>query len=120
MKFIADTSVWIDHIQKPNGQLSALLTEKRILVHPVILGEMICGNFKSRHETLGNLKLLPRAEIASFEEAIELIEAEKIYGIGLGFSDIQILAAALLSDAGILTRDKAMQAAMKSLRIRSG
>lgn len=118
MKFIADTSVWIDHIRKPDVGLSTLLLERRVLVHPVILGEMSCGNFARRLEILGNLKLLPCARIASFEEAMELIESKKLYGAGLDFSDIQIIAAALLSDAGILTRDKSMLLAMKRLQIK--
>ena len=117
MKFIADTSVWIDHIREPDVELTELLTKKLVLVHPVVIGELACGGFRRRHEVLGNLKILPKAQVASFEEAIEFIEIRKLQGSGLGFSDVQILASALLSESGILTRDKSMLSAIKSLGI---
>lgn len=117
MKFIVDTSVWIEHLKSPVSELVELLAEKKVLCHTVVIGELSCGNMKRRHEILGNLKILPKAKEASFEETLELIELEKLYGKGLGFSDVQILASALLSDTGIFTFDHALISATKTLKL---
>jgi predicted nucleic acid-binding protein len=117
MKFIADASVWIDHLHKEDQVLSKLLTERKILTHEIVIGELACGTFKNRDVFLDNLKMLRLAKNATFEEHISMIEKHKLYGLGLGFSDIQILASALLMDSGILTKDKAMLLVMKKLGI---
>ena len=115
MNILVDTSSWIAHLSQPDPKLVTLLQEKRVLTHPVIIGELACGSIHKRQVFLGNLKILPRAKSASFEEALELLETRRLYGKGLGFADILILASALLSKAGILTRDRALQAAARSL-----
>jgi hypothetical protein len=42
------------------------------------------------------------------EEILQMIEAQKLYGKGLGWVDCQLLASATLSDSGILTHDLAL------------
>jgi predicted nucleic acid-binding protein len=93
------------------------MIKKRMLTHSMVIGELSCGNFKKRSEFLGNLKMVPRAEEVTFEEAIELIEFEHLAGKGLGFVDVLILASAILSDAGLFTFDHAMAASAKKLGI---
>jgi predicted nucleic acid-binding protein len=120
MKVLVDTSVWIEHLKKPVPELVELLTERRVLTHPVVIGELACGTFRKRHEILGNLKILPKAQTASHEEALELIEARKLYGKGVGFSDTLILASALVSEATIFSFDRAMKSVATQLGIRAG
>jgi predicted nucleic acid-binding protein len=115
MNCIVDTSVWIDHMKSPVLELQKLLSDRQVLVHPVVLGELACGTFRKRHEVLGNLRVLPRAQLASLDEVLELIELKKLYGKGLGFGDVQIIASAFLMGASVLTRDRALKAAIKIL-----
>ncbi len=110
MKVLVDTSVWIEHIRKPVPTLINLLSEKRVLIHPLVIGEIACGNFKRRHEVLGNLKILPKAQEATYIESLEFIESQKLHGKGLSFNDVQILCSALLSEAKVFSFDKAINA----------
>lgn len=115
MKTLVDTSVWIEHLKKPVAELVELLSENQVLVHPLIIGELSCGNLKKRNEFLENLKLLPRATESSFEESLELIEENHFFGKGLGFTDIQLLASALLSEASLFTFDKPLKSAARGI-----
>jgi len=43
---LIDSSVWIDHFQKPSSRLVELLNEENVFVHPLVIGEIACGNLK--------------------------------------------------------------------------
>ena len=108
MKFIVDTSVWISHLHKTDKQLSGLLEDGAVIIHPAVIGELSCGTLKNRTDVLSNLKLLPSAVEASHEECLGFIENHKLFGKGLSYFDVQLLTSSLLSDAAILTRDKGL------------
>jgi predicted nucleic acid-binding protein len=119
MNYIVDTSIWIDHFKKSNLKLQKLLEDSEVITHSAVLTELALGQLKNRIETLGFLKLLPAAVESSFAETMIMIEENKFLGAGLGAMDVQILAAAKLSDAGIFTRDRAMIRAARVLKILS-
>ena len=39
---LADTSVWIDHLRSENLQLTVLLRDDQVLMHPMVVGELAC------------------------------------------------------------------------------
>lgn len=117
MKTLVDTSVWLEYFRKGFTPLEDLLSERKAVIHPVVIGELSCGNFKHREKTLGDLKLLPRVPEASFNEVLELVESRRLYGKGLGFGDVQLLASALISGLSLLTLDKAAHRAAKELGV---
>ncbi len=119
MKTIVDSSVWIDYFRGGAEELDVLLSQKNVLTHSAVIGELSCGNIPKRNEFLGNIKTMPKVKEASVDEILNLIEDKKLYGKGLSITDVQILASALLSDAGVLTRDRAMLSAIKSLGLNS-
>jgi predicted nucleic acid-binding protein len=117
MMTIVDTSIWIDHFQKSNSKLQERLENSEVLMHSSVLTELSLGHLKNRIELLGFLKLLPLAIEASFDETTRMIEKNKLFGMGLGAIEVQILAAAKLSDAQIFTRDQGMLRAAKMLKV---
>jgi predicted nucleic acid-binding protein len=117
VSIIIDTSVWIDHLRKPVQEVVEILENENALSHSWIVGELSTGQIKDRSIFLGNLKLLPQAKEASLSELLEFIEEHRLFGLGLSLIDIQVLASTLLSDAQVLTRDRAMQGAAKKLKI---
>ena len=119
MKTLVDTSVWLEYFKKGADPLEQLLLENRVLTHSIVIGELSCGSLKNRNKTLGDLKLLPKAKEAESGEAIELIESHRLYGKGLGFTDIQLLASALITGCTLLSFDKAIHRAAKELKIES-
>jgi hypothetical protein len=116
---IVDSSVWISHLHKPVPRLVTILETGDVLMHPAVIGELCCGNFRHRTSILVDLKRLPRAEEGRLDEVFHMIESQKLYGKGLGWVDCQLLASATLSSAGILTHDQALANTAVRLGIRS-
>ncbi len=114
---LIDTSVWVAHLRQGNIGLQELLTEGRVLSHPFIVGELVCGNLQRRAEILTNLAALPQAVLASHGEVLQFIETNRLMGRGLGYVDVHLLASARLSGAFLWTLDKKLQEAATNLRL---
>jgi len=102
---LVDTSVWIEHFRRGSPILRELLAAGRVLMHHFISGELACGNLKDRATILSDLSAVPHAKPASNTEVLQLIEDRRLWGRGLGWIDVHLLAAALLSNCRFLTRD---------------
>ena len=104
---LVDTSVWIDHLHYTEEALVALLEHNAVLMHPMILGELACGNLKNRALLIGLWQDLPRIATATDVEAIQFLGIHVLMGKGLGFIDVHLLCAvALEHGAQLWTRDK--------------
>ena len=112
---LVDTSIWVDHLRKTEDELRGLLNEGIVLCHPFVIGELACGNLKNRDEILALLDALPKAKTASHDEVLRLVSERKLHGKGLGWVDVHLLAAAMLSDARLWTRDKTLAATAREL-----
>jgi len=106
---LVDTSVWIDHFHHSDEALKKLLLSNQVCIHPFILGELSCGNISNRKEVLALLRTLWSVDMALDEEVFILIEDRKLYGKGLGFIDIHLLASAMIHQVPIWTRDKSLK-----------
>ena len=106
---LVDSSIWISHFRKGEPRLRELLLEGRVICHPFVIGELACGNLGNRKEILSRLKALPKAEVASHDEVLRLIERDGLMGKGAGFIDMHLLASALLSKARLWTADKGLR-----------
>lgn len=106
---LADTSIWINHFRKGDADLSDRLTSMQILVHPIILGELACGNLPKRRMTLSDLQGLPQAIPATDAEVLMLIHERKIWARGIGWMDAHLLASSLLTHCRLWTRDASLR-----------
>jgi predicted nucleic acid-binding protein len=114
---LADTSVWIQHFREGNVELAGLLSEGLVLMHPFVAGELACGNLKGRSSVMADLNDLPKTVMASNSEVLELIERRKLWGRGLGWVDVHLLASALLSGCTLWTLDRKLADAAAALAI---
>lgn len=115
---LVDTSVWIDHLRAGDEQLVRLLGECKVLAHPFVIGELALGNMHNRSVVLSALQDLPQAQVASEAEVLRFIEERSLYGVGIGYIDAHLLAAAMLTPGALLwTRDKRLTTASKKLGI---
>jgi len=103
---LVDTSVWVRHFREGEPGLTAALEDGQVLTHPFVLGELACGNLKHRASLLADLHALPAAQAASDREVEELVESRKLWGRGLGWIDMHLLASALLTGCTFRTLDK--------------
>lgn len=115
---LVDTAVWIDHFRDGDRQLTELLDRSVVLAHPWVIGELALGNLRGRAEILRLLADLPQATIAMPAELLVLIEHRELYGIGIGYVDVQLLAATMLTNGATLwTRDRRLNAAAQQLEV---
>jgi hypothetical protein len=105
---LVDTSVWVDHLRSSSRELARALTDGDVLGHAHVTGELACGNLRNRATVLELLRDLPQAMLATDEEALQCIEKNRLYGCGLGWTDVHLLASALLSPARLWTLDAAL------------
>jgi predicted nucleic acid-binding protein len=117
MQVLVDTSVWIDHLHRTDTELVALLQRTRVVMHPGVFGELSCGSIPNRQELLSLWLWLPRVADVSFEETIAFLEQRKLWGRGLGWTDVHLLAATLVSKTMLWTRDRLLQEAAGELLI---
>jgi predicted nucleic acid-binding protein len=114
---LVDTSVWIDHFHHSDEDLKELLLSNQVCIHPFILGELSCGNISNRKEVLSLLRTLRSIDQVLDEEVFLLIEERKLFGKGLGFIDIHLLASALIYHVPIWSRDKPLKRVARDLGI---
>jgi hypothetical protein len=112
---LVDTSVWIDHLRSSSTRLIELLGARRALVHPFVVGELACGSLRSRNEFIGQLLVLPHTTPASDDEAMQLLESHKLYGKGLSWVDMHLLASATITRCSLWSADKALASAAENL-----
>jgi predicted nucleic acid-binding protein len=111
---LVDTSVWIDHLARGDSGLESLLEEGEVLMHPHIVAEIALGSLPERDATIGALRALPEIAQARHAEVMAFLENEELYGAGIGYVDLHLLAAARIADTKLWTRDKRLhQAALK-------
>jgi predicted nucleic acid-binding protein len=108
---LADSSVWIEHFRKGLPDFAGALQQACILTHPVVIGELATGNLSNRKLTLASLQRLPGVKQATGSECLYFLEAHRLFGRGIGWSDIQLLASAHLSNVLLWTLDKRLAAA---------
>lgn len=116
--YLADTSVWVDHLNSGDKALENALSERQVVCHPYIVAEIALGSLKNRSDVLKALDELPSANVATIDEVRIMIEQKKIYSRGIGLIDCHLLASALLTPGtSIWTRDKRLNAVASELNI---
>jgi hypothetical protein len=115
---LVDTSVWVSHLRDGNADLANLLNDGRVLCHPLIAGELACGNLKDRAIILSFLQLLPMCIEAEHDEVLSFIENNRLMGKGLGYVDVHLITSAVLTGVPIWTQDKKLAQAADNLCIK--
>lgn len=113
---LIDTSIWVDHLNKPDARFADTGRRELIVVHPYIVGELAAGNLSNWHQTVRALRLLPQLAAVSEDEYYSFTSEGKLMGSGLSYVDIHILASACATpDCFLWTRDKRLRAKAEML-----
>ena len=104
---LVDSSIWIDHLRSSDDLLIALLEAREVLVHPFVIGELALGSLSQRTIVLDYLENLPAVNVATPSEIADFIEGNALFGLGIGYVDVSLLASVRLTPGStLLTRDK--------------
>ena len=115
---LVDTSVWVDHLRAGDARLAELLESSTVAMHPMVLGELACGNLNDRETLLALWRNLPRLTVAADAEVLFLLERHRLWGRGIGYLDVHLLTSVSLNpDARLWTRDKRLQESAEQLEL---
>ncbi len=112
---LVDTSVWIDHFRDGDKLLQDMLMNGEVLTHPLVIGELACGNLARRDEVLEYLVALPSVAVATHGEVMHMINSKNLHGRGLGFIDMHLIASSLIDHAELWTKDRRLASVVGSL-----
>ncbi|HEY8298480.1 MAG TPA: PIN domain-containing protein [Candidatus Baltobacteraceae bacterium] len=105
---LVDSSVWIDHFRSNNDALAEMLRENLVATHPFVIGELACGNLRNRGNILADLAALPRLAPVRDEFVLHFIDEHALWGKGIAWIDVHLLAGARLANCRLWTFDKAL------------
>ena len=115
---LADTSVWVDHLRSENREMRNQLAQGRIVIHPLIIAELALGSLRDRTRTLALLDMLPQVKVAQLHEVRLMIESRRLYGLGVGLIDAELIAAIFINSPTLLwTKDKPLRKVADALGI---
>jgi len=115
---LADTSVWIEHLRSGSKELRRLLDQGQIVIHPFIIAELALGSLKERTKTLALLDLLPQVRVARLSELRLMIEARRLYSLGIGLTDAHLITSVFIDSPTLLwTRDTRLRKVAENLGI---
>ena len=115
---LADSSVWIDHLIVEDPHLVSMLDQQEILIHPMVIGELACGNMRDRADMMRLFRRLPKILAASHDEVLFLIEYHQMMGRGIGFIDAHLLAStAMTPSTRLWTNDRRLMVLSSELGV---
>lgn len=88
------------------------------MIHPFVIAELALGSLRKRARTLSLLDLLPQVKAARLSEVRLMIEARRLYRLGIGLTDAHLIASVFINSSTLLwTRDKRLRQAAETLGI---
>lgn len=93
---LVDTSIWIRHFRLGDPDLQRLLAADAIVIHADVIGELACGTPPDRDRTIRMLEQLQTLPHATHPEIRQMIERDRLYGLGCGWTALALLAAVRL------------------------
>ena len=97
------------------------LNEGQIVIHPAVIAELALDSLQQRAKTLALLDLLPQVQVAQLSEVRRMIEARRLYSMGIGLTDAHLIASVFINPSTLLwTRDRRLRRAAEGLAIHAG
>jgi predicted nucleic acid-binding protein len=101
-----------NHLRSTNKEMGKRLNHGHVVIHPFIIAELAPGSLQDRSKTLALLDLLPQVGGAQLSEGRFMIEAPRLYSLGIGLTDAHLIASVFINSPTLLwTRDKRLRKA---------
>jgi predicted nucleic acid-binding protein len=117
MPVLVDTSIWIQHFRIGVAEVPLMILAGEVRCHPVIVGELAVGGLPKRRQTMIKLRAIPQVPERVADDALDFIDQHNLFGLGLSWGDVQLLAAADLSGIPIWTFDQRLQQQASALNL---
>jgi predicted nucleic acid-binding protein len=117
---LVDTSVWVRALagkQPYRDNLDKLLATESVLGHEFVYGELLIGDAGARAKTLASYALFMQAPTVAHAEVVSLVRARRLYGRGIGWVDVHLLASSMVTRSALYTADGPLQELAESLGV---
>ena len=117
---LVDTSVWIRYLANVSpfaDQLAGLLSRDEVLGHELVYGELLIGDRGGRQTLLASYARMRQASTVPHTEVVEFARRRRLYGRGVGWIDVHLLASALVDRNALWTIDPRFAAVAEELGV---
>jgi predicted nucleic acid-binding protein len=118
---LVDSSVWIRYFanREPYASvLDNLLRDEAVCGHELIYGELLMGDRGGRPRLLADYERIQQVQKVPHREVVEFAEHRGLHGLGIGWIDAHLLAAALVGRVQLWTADTALAQIAGELGVR--
>ena len=105
---LVDTSVWIRYLANRApfaAGLDRLLDLDEVARHELVYGELLIGDRGGRRKLLAAYEGMHQASLVPHRDLVWFVRERELFGRGVGWIDIQLLASAILGRMQLLTVD---------------
>ena len=105
---LVDTSVWIRFLgnREPYAtELDSLLAKDQVLGHDMVFGELLIGDRGGRRTLLAAYSQMQQATVVPHSEVVTFVRDRRLHGLGVGWIDVHLLAAAIVDHVTLWTVD---------------
>jgi predicted nucleic acid-binding protein len=117
---LVDTSVWIRFLanRAPYAMaLDKLLSIGEVTGHELVYGELLIGDRGGRRTLLAAYEQMHQASLVPHSDVVTFVRDRGLYGRGVGWIDIHLLASALVGRLQLWTADPRFAALAKQLGV---
>jgi predicted nucleic acid-binding protein len=117
---LVDTSVWIRFLANRapySTELDKLLGLDEVTGHELVYGELLIGDRGGRRKLLAAYEQMHHATIVPHNDVVAFVRDRDLYGRGVGWIDIHLLASALVERMHLWTADPRFAAVAKKLGV---
>lgn len=117
---LVDTSVWVRFLSNRApfaGTLDRLLDDEAVVGHEFVMGELLVGDRGGRRSLLTSYGLIPQLTRLPHVEVVEFVRARRLLGLGIGWIDVHLLAAAVANRTELYTADNRLFAVASQLGV---
>lgn len=110
---LVDTSVWIRFLgnKAPYAtELDRLLSLDEVTGHELVYGELLVGDSGGRQALLAAYEQMHQLCPVSHGEVVAFVRDRTLYGRGVGWIDLHLIAASLVGRVQLWTADKSCAA----------
>jgi predicted nucleic acid-binding protein len=105
---LVDTSIWIRFLSNREpyaSALSRLLQQNEVGGHVLVYGELLIGDNGGRQQLLTDYALMHHTPPVPHQEIVAFVRYRRLYGRGLSWIDVHLLASALVAGAPLWSAD---------------
>jgi len=118
---LVDTSIWIRFLagRTPfSDGLDQLLGRDEVVGHEMVFGELLIGEVGGgRKRLLDAYVQMHQSRTVSHHEVVEFVRSRRLFGRGVGWIDVNILASAVVGGFQVWTADPRFVTLANELRV---